>query len=92
MVTALCQAIDYGDYDNVALCGPLAMMAAVIALIPEERHSRVQVSAESRMACGYGVCEGCAIPGVDGYIRCCTEGPVIRAHRIDWKAWMELES
>lgn len=90
LVTDLCRSMRWRDFDAIALCGPLAMMEAVVALVPEELHGRVQVSTESRMACGYGVCEGCAIPGRDGYIRCCTDGPVVAADAIDWKAWREL--
>ena len=90
LVTALCQGVDWDVYDHVALCGPLAMMEAVVRLVPGNRLGRVQVSTESRMACGYGVCEGCAIPAVDGYLKCCTDGPVIAADRIDWDAWREL--
>ncbi len=90
LITALCEGVDWGDYENVALCGPLAMMEAVIRLVPEGAMDRVQVSTESRMACGYGVCEGCAIPGRDGYLKCCTDGPVVRADRIDWEAWRGL--
>lgn len=89
LVTDLCGEIRWKDYDNIALCGPLAMMEAVVSLVPRELQDRVQVSTESRMACGYGVCEGCVIPGREGYIKCCTDGPVVTADRIDWQAWRE---
>jgi dihydroorotate dehydrogenase electron transfer subunit len=90
MVTDLCRQLEWEDYDCIALCGPLAMMDAVVSMVPSELHDRVQVGTESRMACGYGVCEGCVIPGRDGYIKCCTDGPVISADTIDWRAWREL--
>jgi NAD(P)H-flavin reductase len=89
LVTALCRKVDWGEFDHFALCGPLPMMDAVIRLVPEELLDRIQVGTESRMACGYGVCEGCAIPGHGGYLKCCTDGPVIAADRIDWPAWRE---
>jgi len=92
LITALCEGVDWEEYDHVGLCGPLAMMEAVVRLVPGNRLGRVQVSTESRMACGYGVCEGCAIPAVDGYLKCCTDGPVVAADRIDWDAWRETLS
>ncbi|MBD3370121.1 hypothetical protein GF402_07150 [Candidatus Fermentibacteria bacterium] len=77
-------------YDHLALCGPLPMMHAVVEFLTEDVLERTQVSAESRMACGWGVCEGCVIPCVDGYRKCCTDGPVFPASDIDWAGWMEL--
>jgi dihydroorotate dehydrogenase electron transfer subunit len=70
---------------EVYTCGPDRMMAAVarkcaVANVPCE------VSLESPMACGIGVCLGCAIPTVGGgYLYACAEGPCIDAQRIDWE-------
>jgi len=53
--------------------------------------SRVQVSTESNMGCGWGVCEGCVIPAAGGgYLKCCTDGPVFMGNDIDWKRWIEV--
>lgn len=76
--------------DHIAICGPVAMMHAVWEVIPDEYRGRVQVSTESRMGCGWGVCEGCSIPVVqNSYKKCCTDGPVFPGNFIDWKRWKE---
>jgi len=62
-------------------CGPPAMLEAVrtacTALgVP------AQLALESGMACGFGACFGCVVPTVDGYIRLCVDGPVLKAHQL----------
>ncbi len=70
--------------DQVHACGPLPMLKAVAALCAE-RGVPCQVSLEAPMACGVGACLGCAIPAVGGgYLRACSEGPVLDAARVDW--------
>jgi len=72
------------------VCGPLAMLRAV-ALRLKGLGMRAQFSMESRMACGYGVCQGCVIPckGEEDskrvrYRKVCTEGPVFPGEEIFW--------
>jgi dihydroorotate dehydrogenase electron transfer subunit len=66
--------------DLVLACGPNRMLAAVSERWPEAR-----VAVETYMACGTGVCLGCAVPLTQGgYDRACKEGPVYRAADIDW--------
>ena len=69
---------------EVFTCGPHRMMAAVAAIC-EERGLDCHASLETRMACGYGVCLGCAVPlrGED-YLYACVDGPCVDARRIDW--------
>lgn len=70
------------DADAVFACGPNRMLAAVA-----ERWPEAQVSIETYMGCGTGVCLGCAVPlRRGGYDRACTEGPVYRAADVDWAA------
>jgi dihydroorotate dehydrogenase electron transfer subunit len=70
------------DADLVFACGPNRMLAAVA-----ERWPDAQVAVETYMACGTGVCLGCAVPlRRGGYDRACTEGPVYRAADVDWAA------
>jgi len=70
------------DGDAVLACGPNRMLAAVAARWPS-----AQVAVETYMACGTGVCLGCAVPlKRGGYDRACTEGPVYLARDIDWAA------
>jgi dihydroorotate dehydrogenase electron transfer subunit len=66
-------------------CGPDRMMAKV-AQICRERDVPCEVSLETPMACGYGVCLGCPVPlEGGGYLYACTGGPCVDARRIDWE-------
>ncbi len=85
LVTELLEMISWDTFSNIALCGPVSMMKAVIELMPAESRMITQVSTEARMGCGWGVCEGCSIPAFDGgYLKCCTDGPVLPAEALDW--------
>jgi dihydroorotate dehydrogenase electron transfer subunit len=73
------------------VCGPLAMLKAVAGQM-EALGIRGHFSLESRMACGYGVCQGCVVPFRSGndpqqvrYRKVCTEGPVFSAEEICWE-------
>ena len=77
------------------VCGPASMMAAVADLL---RHSDLpgQFSLESRMACGYGACQGCVVETTTmnernepTYQRVCTEGPVFTLGEIRWDRLVE---
>lgn len=77
--TAVAAAPDGGA---VFACGPNRMLSAVA-----ERWPEAQVSIETYMGCGTGVCLGCAVPlKRGGYDRACKEGPVYRAADVDWSA------
>ena len=90
LVTDILTEKTVSEADHIALCGPVAMMHAVWNRIPVEYRSRVQVSTESRMGCGWGVCEGCSIPVVGNeYRKCCADGPVFPGEFIDWERWKE---
>ena len=90
LVTALISEKLLDETDSIAVCGPVAMMEAVWNTIPEKHRDKVQVSTESRMGCGWGVCDGCSIPvSGGGYKKCCQEGPVFPGVEIDWKRWKE---
>lgn len=69
-------------------CGPLPMLKET-ARISLERNLGCQVSMETLMACGIGVCQGCAISLLSDikeapYHRVCKEGPVFDSREIDW--------
>lgn len=73
---------------RIVCCGPEPMMAAVSRLA-SERKVAADVSLETPMACGIGICFSCvaAVVGSDGkpdYRRTCVEGPVFPADRICW--------
>lgn len=69
---------------EVFTCGPDPMMAEV-ARKCRTAEVPCEVSLESPMACGYGVCLGCAVPAASGgYLYACAVGPCMDANRIDW--------
>jgi dihydroorotate dehydrogenase electron transfer subunit len=64
------------------VCGPTPMLRALADILPSER---TFVSLEGIMACGTGLCLGCAVKRRDGsgYLRACTDGPVFRLSDVD---------
>ena len=73
---------------RIVCCGPEPMMAAA-AGIARELGRPCQVSLETPMACGIGICFSCVakIRGADGrwdYRRTCVEGPVFDAERVQF--------
>jgi len=65
---------------EILACGPMAMLMAV-ARMARERAIRCQVSVEERMACGFGICMGCAMrlarsTETPEYALVCVDGPV----------------
>ena len=76
LVTDLLQVRDSGRECHLFVCGPNPMMKAVLD-IAGKRCLSAQYSLEARMACGFGVCSGCAVKLASGvYERVCREGPV----------------
>ena len=65
-------------------CGPHPMLAR-IAQIVSAASIPAYFSLEAAMACGMGLCMGCAERGVGGdYPLVCRQGPVFRAEEIQW--------
>ena len=69
--------------DELFACGPTPMMRRVAELA---RAAGVPcwVSLESQMACGFGVCLGCAVPTAGRYGYVCSDGPIFDAAALDW--------
>lgn len=71
----------------VCACGPEPMLAAV-SRIALGAGIDCQVSMERRMACGFGVCQGCTVEcrsdkaGETMYRLCCEDGPVFDARDV----------
>ncbi|UNT95130.1 dihydroorotate dehydrogenase electron transfer subunit [Allobaculum mucilyticum] len=58
--------------DYVLACGPLPMLRAISA-----SYTKGYISLESRMGCGFGVCNGCVMTDTNGMqVRVCKNGPV----------------
>ncbi|MDC0671715.1 dihydroorotate dehydrogenase electron transfer subunit [Nannocystis radixulma] len=74
-----------GEAVRVLACGPTPMLAAVRRLVLE-RGVQAHLCLEENMACGFGVCLGCAVPvyGAKPYRYCCTDGPVFDAREVRW--------
>jgi dihydroorotate dehydrogenase electron transfer subunit len=69
---------------RVYACGPTAMMRRV-AEIAGAAGAPCAVSLENPMACGFGVCLGCATPlSEGGFALVCRDGPVFDAAAIEW--------
>jgi dihydroorotate dehydrogenase electron transfer subunit len=69
----------------VYACGPTPMMRAASALA-RAHDARCLVSLENPMACGFGVCLGCAAPlAGGGFALVCRDGPVFEADVVDWE-------
>jgi len=65
---------------ELAACGPSGMLSALRLLgetVP------MQLSLEAHMACGVGICRGCAVPRArGGYSMVCTEGPCFESEQL----------
>ena len=85
LVTSLLEAgLDEAPAAEVYACGPTPMMRAC-ADIARQRGTRCRVSLENTMACGFGVCLGCAAPlSQGGYALVCRRGPVFDAVDVAW--------
>jgi dihydroorotate dehydrogenase electron transfer subunit len=86
LVTALLErALAEPGAARVYACGPTPMMRAA-ASIAAARATPCVVSLENVMACGFGVCLGCAAPlAGGGYALVCREGPMFAAADIRWE-------
>ncbi len=76
----------FSPRENVIACGPLAMLKHVKEKLADKNLFLVM---EEKMACGRGMCEGCAIK-VNGTVKfVCKDGPTFRAEEVDlsWRAW-----
>jgi dihydroorotate dehydrogenase electron transfer subunit len=72
-------------------CGPEKMLARM-AKIAEEKRIDCQISMERMMACGFGVCQSCAVKckvngsGETLYKLCCKDGPVFDTREVIFSA------
>ena len=83
----LAEVLDDSPTATVVCCGPEAMMEAV-AQLTASRQVDCQVSLETPMACGIGICFTCVAKVGNAsdwdYKRTCVEGPVFNARDIVW--------
>lgn len=80
--------IETEKIDSIYACGPLPMLKAVQKLAIE-RNIPCQISLEEKMACGLGVCLGCAVKTSASskenpeYWHVCKAGPVFQAKDVE---------
>lgn len=69
-----------GNKIRVFACGPNPMLKALQDLT-NKKNIDCQISVETAMACGFGICQGCPIDRADdnGYFLVCKDGPVFNA-------------
>jgi dihydroorotate dehydrogenase electron transfer subunit len=70
--------------DIIYACGPTGMLKAV-SDIACAHEVLCQISLETVMACGFGVCLGCAVQKAGtqgGYLHACTDGPVFDSRAV----------
>ena len=86
VVECLSDAIGFIENPFIHACGPRPMLAALREFMLENEIDG-DFSLENRMACGIGVCQGCAIPVEDGFKLVCKDGPVFPFDYIDEGYW-----
>ena len=75
----------------VYACGPDPMLHRVAKIVASFQ-TPAQLSLEAPMACGYGVCVGCAVPVRDAspggfsYRKVCTDGPIFWSDQLHWSS------
>lgn len=70
---------------KVYSCGPIPMMKSFGNHF-KEMDVPIEVSLESRMACGFGVCLGCSFKTTRGMRTVCSDGPVFQAKDVIWES------
>jgi dihydroorotate dehydrogenase electron transfer subunit len=70
---------------KIFACGPNPMLKALKELTTKHMLD-CEVSTESNMACGIGLCQGCAIKSAvsDGYFLVCKDGPVFNINDVEF--------
>jgi len=82
VVQSLEDALGFVENPFIHACGPKPMLTALREFMLANEIDG-DFSLENRMACGIGVCQGCAIPVEDGFKLVCKDGPVFPFDYID---------
>ncbi|GHT37864.1 hypothetical protein FACS189427_11400 [Planctomycetales bacterium] len=90
------QVIKPNEPAHLLCCGPKPMLRAAFE-VAKELGIPCDVSLESPMACGLGICFGCVVPvkGKDGsidYQRICETGPAFDAYSLVWDSFQASSS
>jgi dihydroorotate dehydrogenase electron transfer subunit len=82
------------DWSRAVLyaCGPAGMLRE-LHQFAAGKEIPCFVSLEARMACGLGVCQGCAVGASGGgYWLVCKDGPVLNSSSVDWNRFTEAKT
>jgi len=84
IIDALNIVLKNTDNPKVFACGPGPMLFSLQNML-KDQSIPAQFSVESYMACGIGLCQGCAIPNNNnGYHLVCKDGPVFDATEVSF--------
>ena len=93
LIPSVIEDCDRESISQIYCCGPKSMMRVVAGLMVHYNLPS-QFSLEEYMACGIGVCMGCAVKAADvgesntpsqkRYLMVCKDGPVFNREEIDW--------
>ncbi len=89
VTTDLHNILNKQKFDIAYSCGPNPMLKSVASIL-QEYSIPLEVSLEEYMACGIGVCYGCAVQVKSSdnqplYKRVCKDGPVFNSQEIVWE-------
>lgn len=88
-INELKKDLEEGKTDAIFACGPLPLLRAVQSLA-KEKNIPCQISLEEKMACGLGVCLGCAVKTANSpkeapqYFHVCKGGPVFNSKDVEF--------
>lgn len=75
------EILEKEEIEAIFTVGPIPMMKAVSELA-KAKNTPIFVSMEEKMACGIGVCFGCACKTNTGNKTVCTNGPIFKASEV----------
>jgi dihydroorotate dehydrogenase electron transfer subunit len=76
------QKISTGEINQLYSCGS-NRIGRLAKKLSEEYDLDSYISFEERMACGIGVCKGCAIMTTEGYKNVCKDGPIFNVKEVE---------
>jgi dihydroorotate dehydrogenase electron transfer subunit len=87
VVQLLESSLDQNNYGiaKIFACGPTIMLKALVELA-KRKNICCEMSLEGQMACGYGICQGCAVERTEGtakYALVCKDGPAFLSTEVN---------
>lgn len=86
LVTEYIESAQIDIIDQVFACGPLSMYYGIA--VNKKRlgleGKKIQISLETRMGCGLGICYSCTVRTLHGLKQVCKDGPVFYLDDILW--------